>query len=103
MVIKLLTTCSVSQNFQLNSWIDQLLLDLFVGQRTWLIFEKLEATRDWLWKSVKERNNDLYDIKAVNDLVGHCIKDNQEYAEMAKDSTYRDDIVLVVTDYQGIF
>lgn len=62
-----------------------------------------KASGDCLSKSVKERNNDLYDLKAVNDLVGRCIKDTQEYAEMAKDFKYRDDIVLVVTDYRGIF
>ena len=62
-----------------------------------------KASGDCLWKSIKERNNDLYDIKAVNDLVGRCIKDIQEYTEMAKDFKYRDDIVLVVTDYRGTF
>ena len=62
-----------------------------------------KASGDCLSKSVKERNNDLYDLKAVNNLVRRCIKDTQEYAEMAKDFKYRDNIVLVVTDYRGIF
>ena len=75
---------------------DRLSLDLFVGQGTRIIFEKLQATGDWLGKSVKEWNGDLHDIKVVNDQAGCCIKDIQEYAEMAKDSKHHEDILLVV-------
>lgn len=70
-------------------------LDSFVGERSWLIFHKLEADGVWLGQSVAEwnKNNEyakmkecIRDLKVVNDLAKRCIKDIQEYADLAKDS-----------------
>lgn len=87
-------------------------MDSFVGERSWLIFDKLHAAGAWLGQSVDEwDNNDEYmkiktclqDLKVVNDLAERCIKDIQEYADLAKDSKYQEDIVLIATDHRGVF
>ena len=83
-------------------------MDSFVGERSWLIFDKLHAAGAWLGQSVDEwDNNDEYmkiktclqDLKVVNDLAERYIKDVQEYADLAKDSKYQEDIVLIATDH----
>jgi len=38
----------------------------------------------------------------VNDVAERCIKDIAEYANKAKDSKHRDEILLVVNDFRGI-
>ena len=46
------------------------------------------------WESDAEyirMNACLRDLKVVNDLAERCIKDIQEYADLAKDSQYRED------------
>ena len=43
------------------------------------------------------------DLKVVNDLAERCIKDIQEYANLAKDSVHRDNILLFVSDHRGVF
>ena len=45
----------------------------------------------------------LKDLKVDHDLAERCIKDIEEYAELAKDSQYREDILLVVSDHRGAF
>ena len=45
----------------------------------------------------------IKDLKVVNDLEEHCIKDIQEFADLAKDSQYREDILIVTTDHKGVF
>ena len=42
-------------------------------------------------------------LKVVNDLAERCIKDIQEYADLAKDSRYQEDILVVASDHRGIF
>ena len=48
-------------------------------------------------------HNVFKDLKVVNDLAERCIKDIQEYANIAKDSDRREDILLVVSDHRGVF
>ena len=43
------------------------------------------------------------ELKAVNDLAERCIKDIQEYADLAKDSQYQEDILIVATDHRAAF
>lgn len=87
-------------------------LESFIGQRSWLLFHKLNADGDWLrleifhWSQHDEYERMrlfLSDLKVVNDLAERCIKDIQEYADIAKDSTYRDAILLVASDHRGVF
>ena len=41
----------------------------------------------------------IMDLKVVNDTAERCIKDIQEHANLAKDSQYQEDILLVATDH----
>ena len=86
-------------------------LDPFVGSKSWLLFEKLQANGNWLGRDVNEWETDieyqrirkfLMDLKVVNDLAERCVKDIQEYADVAQDSQYREDILLVPTDHRGV-
>ena len=86
-------------------------LHSFIGKRSWLIFEKLNAVGDWLQLEVNDWSKDdeyqrmrsyLSDLKVVNDLAERCIKDIQEYADLAKDSVYREAILLVASDHRGV-
>ena len=45
----------------------------------------------------------LCDLKVVNDLAERCVKDMQTYADLSKDSKYRDDILIVASDNRGVF
>ena len=87
-------------------------LETFVGPRSWLLFNKLNANGVWLQMDVSDWESDaeyirmkacLRDLKVVNDLAERCIKDIQEYADLAKDSQYREDILIVATDHRGVF
>ena len=87
-------------------------LDSFVGPKSWLLFNKLNAGGAWLQLEVDQWNSDveyarmkncLEDLKVVNDLAERCIKDIQEYADLAKDSQYKEDILIVATDHRAAF
>ena len=63
-------------------------LDVFIGPRSWLVFDKLRATGDWLNNAVENWKNDeeykrmqflLHDLKVVNDLAERCVKDIKDY------------------------
>ena len=41
--------------------------------------------------------------ESSNDLAERYIKDIQEYADLATDLKYREDILIVVADYRGVF
>ena len=82
-------------------------LDVFIGPRSWLVFDKLRATGDWLNNAVENWKNDeeykrmqfvLHNLKVVNDLAERCVKDNA-----SKDREHRDNILIVATDHRGLF
>lgn len=89
------------------------LLDAFIQARSWLLFEKLHATGNWLSVKVDEWGSNskhklpndqiLKDLKVVNDLAERSKKDTQEHADLAKDSAYREDIPLVVLNHCRAF
>jgi hypothetical protein len=98
--------------FPVNLMIANPPLDSFIGVRSWLLFEKLQADGAWLENEPEVWNYDteyqrmkecVKDLKVVNDLAERCIKDIQEYADLANDSKYREDILLVVSDHRGVF
>ena len=87
-------------------------LDSFVGPKSWLLFEKLDANGAWLnsdpteWENVEEYQrmyNFVRELKVVNDLAERCVKDIEEYKNMAKDSEHRDEILTVASDHRGVF
>lgn len=87
-------------------------LEEFIGPRSWLLFNILNAKGLWLNNNVSEWDEDaeysrmkkcLNELKVVNDLAERCIKDIQEYADLARDSQYREDILIVATDHRSIF
>ena len=86
-------------------------LHSFVGERSWLIFDKIGAHGNWLYQEVNMWDSDeefckmrkiLGDIKVVNDLAERCVQDVQTYANLAKDSEYREDILIVASDHRGV-
>ena len=92
--------------------VDNPKLDSFVGPRSWMLFNILHANGTWLQNDVCEWHQNeefarmkaiIKDLKVVNDLAERCIKDIQEYADLAKDSKYREDILIVATDHRGVF
>ena len=87
-------------------------LDIFIGPKSWLIFDKLNANGEWLEDDVEDwQDNEEYvrmkhllmDLKVVNDLAERCVKDVEEYANASKDPEHRDNILLVATDHRGLF
>ena len=88
------------------------LMYTFIGERSWIVFHKLEANGEWLNTPVNEWDRDeeydaiktlLKDLKVVNDPAERCIKDIQEYCNRTIDPSYRVDILLVATDHRGVF
>ena len=86
-------------------------LDSFIGERSWLIFDKLAGIANWLRLNVDQRDSDpeylrlreVLDLKVVNDLAERCVKDVQDYAKLARDSKHHEDILMVVSDHRGVF
>ena len=86
-------------------------LRAFVNEKSWLLFNILGTNGPWLMADVtqwKEDNeyvfmfNCVRDLKVTNDCAERCIKDITEYANAAKDSKYREDILMVATDHRGV-
>ena len=87
-------------------------LKSFIGERSWLFFDKLYANGEWLREPVDDWDSDdeyvrmrdiLRDLKVVNDPAERCIKDIQEYCDLTMDPTYKEDILVVATDQRDIF
>ena len=83
-----------------------------IGNRSWLLFHLLQAGTAWLQNPVRTWTNDvefqrvgafLHDLSVVNDVAERCVKDIGEYAEMARDSTHRENILIVVNDHREVF
>ncbi len=84
-------------------------LDQFIGRNSWLLFDKLGCNGAWLalrpdqWQHDAEYNH-MSDIAkklaVVNDSAERVIKDVQEYANSAKDSVYREAMILVSNDHK---
>ena len=88
------------------------LMYTFIGERSSIVFHKLEANGEWLNTPVNEWDRDeeydaiktlLKDLKVVNDPAERCMKDIQEYCNLTTDPSYREDILLVATDHRGGF
>ena len=86
-------------------------MDVFVGPKSWRIFELLGKGSAWLHQPVEEWEqcqdyrdvaSFLKDLKVVNDAAERCIKDVTDYRDIAQDSQYREDILLVVNDYRHV-
>ena len=45
----------------------------------------------------------IKDMEVENDLEERCTKDIQGYVDLAKDSQYREDILIAATDHRGVF
>ena len=84
-------------------------LQNLVGARSWMIFHLLQIGTAWLQRPVRRWTEDpeymrvqefLKDLKVVNDIAEQCVKDITEYANTAKDSAHRDEILLVVNDHR---
>ena len=48
-------------------------------------------------------SNFIRDLKVVNDLAERCVKDIQDYKNMAKDADHGDEILTVASDHRGVF
>ena len=87
-------------------------LQHLIGERSWLVFHLLRIGTGWLQRPVRRWVEDaeflriqhfLKDLKVVNDAAERCIKDITEYANHARDSVHREDILHVVNDYRHVF
>ena len=47
--------------------------------------------------------NCVEELKVVSDLAERGIRDIQEYADLAKDSKYKEDIFIVATEHRAAF
>ena len=45
----------------------------------------------------------LSDLEVVNDAAERCIKDIQDYRNVANDSIHREEVLLVVNDHRDVF
>ena len=77
-----------------------------------MIFNKLNANDVWLQNNENKWNayegyvrmkESQCDLKVVNDLANPCIKDIQEYVDLAKGSQSEKDILIVAADHRGVF
>ena len=83
----------------------------FLRPRSWVLFNTLHANGTWLQNDVWEWNQNEFsrmkatikDMEVENDLEERCTKDIQGYADLAKDSQYREDILIAATDHRGVF
>ena len=87
-------------------------MDSFVSPKSWVIFNKLNANSTWLQKDVDEWDADdkyerikecLHYLKVVNDLAEPCLKETQEYADLAKYCQYEEDLLIAAADHRGVF
>ena len=79
--------------FPIDLMVENTRMDSFVSPKSWVILNKLNANSTWLQKDVDEWDADekyerikecLHYLKVVNDLAEPCIKNTQEYADLAK-------------------
>lgn len=84
-------------------------LEALVGPKSWLLFDLLGANDDWLALNPDEWDADLdytgmsaivKQLEVVNDGAERSIKDIQEYADSAKDSQQRGEIILVSSSHR---
>jgi len=89
---------------------DNLKLNVFIGENSWLLFHNLKTEGLWLSEDVEQWEFDaeftymhhlLHDLKVVNDLAERCVKDVEEFVNASKDPEHRDNILLVATDHRG--
>ena len=82
-----------------------------IGPRSHLLFHLLQVGTNWLRRPVRTWNTDaeykrvgefLQGLQVVNDSAERCIKDITEYANITKDSAYKEDILLVVNDFHYV-
>ena len=82
-----------------------------MGPYSWLFFNQMKAQMLWLsdpvedWFSSDEYlslHEHIRDLKVVNDIAERCCKDMTEYAHLAKDGDYREDILYVVTEHRKL-
>ncbi len=86
-------------------------LQSFVGERSWLIFDRLDVPCDWMQLQPSEwinsadfmRFNDLvHSLEVVNDCAERAIKDVTEFVNYAKDANSRDRVMMVVNHHRQI-
>ena len=84
-------------------------LPILVGPNSWLLFNLLGMTGDWLalppaqWHTIAEfrsMQDILNNISVVNDAAERGIKDITDYANAARDGTCRERIVLVSNSHR---
>lgn len=96
--------------FPPHELLDQPSLSLFIGSRSWLLFELLGQSGDWLHEPVSEWESfDDYmemakvvnDLAVVNDTAERGVKDIEDYANQAMDGTKRENMVLVSNSHRS--
>ena len=82
---------------------------MFVGPRSWLVFQLLGSGGAWLHLPVEEwEGNEEFDLMAkivgdlavVNDTAERAVKDVEDYANAAHDGEKREKIILVSNSHR---
>ena len=90
--------------------LDESSLSIYVGPRSWLLFELLHHRGDWLHEPISDWENfDEYlkmaqvvaEIAVVNDTAERGVKDIEDYANKAKDGVKRQNMVLVSNSHRS--
>ena len=90
--------------------LDESSLSVFIGPRSWLLFDLLHHRGDCLHEPISDwENSEEYlkmativaEIAVVNDTAERGVKDIEEYANMAKDGEKRQNMVLVSNSHRS--
>ena len=88
---------------------NDLTLASFIGRMLWLIFELIDGESDWLTLPPQQWQGNAHfqtmamvvkNMNVVNDAAERGIKDVTEYANFARDGTYRDEIIIVSNSHR---
>ena len=92
-----------------NNLTDHPAMEQFVGPKSWLLFELLGNTGNWLQLPVDQwvfdnqyldMKNTVNRIEVVNDAAERTVKDVQDYANAARDGGRREKIILVSNSHR---
>lgn len=96
--------------FPTREMLDDSELASFVGPRSWLAFHLIDNSGEWLNRPVEEWELDdeyidmamvISDLSVVNDTAERCVKDIEDYANMAHDSDKREAMILVSNSHRS--
>ena len=86
-------------------------LHSFVGERSWLLFERMNVDTEWMqlppsdWTgdpSYMAFKDDVDSLNVVNDCAERSVKDVTEFINYAKDLDSRDRVMMMVNHHRQL-